>query len=151
MKHRKRTIGLLSALVVAMAATTAGALSPLAGPAGAATGQAQAPSDRLQVWNLNTHGMATDPAGCTNDSPCTDYREFVDYITDPTRVAYVPDIVTLQEAGTSTTGVQTPSCHGFENALEARTGLDYYCYETTQTGGAAVATGPGGCPTSAAR
>jgi endonuclease/exonuclease/phosphatase family metal-dependent hydrolase len=123
-----RTRSLFTLVLVVLAAT----LGPgSTGPARAATGQAQAPADRLQVWNLNTHGMATAPAG-------TDYREFVYYVTDPARVAYLPDIVTLQEAGTNITGLQTPSCHNFEYALEARTGLDYFCYETTQRGGAAV-------------
>jgi hypothetical protein len=107
------------------------------GSAQAATGQAQAPADRLQVWNVNTARMATELASCT-DRPCTNYREFVYFITDPSRVAYVPDIVTLQEAGTNIPGLQTPSCHNFEYALEARTGLDYYCYETTLRGGAAI-------------
>jgi hypothetical protein len=138
MRPVKRSSGLSLASVVAALTATIGMLSAATGPAQAATGQGQAPADRLQVWNLNTHGMATDPAGCTNDSPCTDYREFVDYITDPAHAAYVPDIVTLQEAGTNITGLQNPSCHNFEYALEARTGLDYYCYETTLRGGAAV-------------
>ena len=31
----------------------------------------------------------------------TDYRNFVAYITDGTKAPYVPDIVTLQEAGAS--------------------------------------------------
>ena len=119
---------------VAVGLAVLGAVSPVAG---AVTGQAQAPLDRLQVWNVNTHGMATDGATCS-ESPCTDYREFVDYITDPSRVAYVPDIVTLQEAGTNITGLQNPSCTHFVTAVEARTGLDYNCYETTQRGGAAI-------------
>jgi hypothetical protein len=108
--------------------------------AGAATTQVGAPTDRLQVWNLNTHGMATDSADCVNESPCTDYREFVDYITDPARVAYFPDIVTLQEAGTDITSpsIHLPSCHVFETALESRTSRDYNCYETTEQGGAAI-------------
>ncbi|MGW5354586.1 hypothetical protein ACWERV_29225 [Streptomyces sp. NPDC004031] len=125
----------LVAFAVAALLVALGVMAVPAGTARAATGQAQAPSDRLQVWNLNTHGMETDPSSCPT-SPCTDYREFVDYITDPARVAYVPDIVTLQEAGTTVLG--NPSCHEFEYALEARTGLDYYCYETTERGGAAI-------------
>jgi len=126
------------AFIVASLTVTLGIMPVSAGSAYAATGQAQAPIDRLQVWNVNTHGMATDPAGCTNESPCTNYREFVYYITDPARVAYVPDIVTLQEAGTNITNLHNPSCHNFESVLEARTGLDYFCYETTLRGGAAI-------------
>jgi hypothetical protein len=126
------------AFVVAALMITLGVVFVPTGSAHAAIGQAQAPADRLQVWNLNTHHMRTDPGGCSAEPPCTDYREFVHYITDPTRAAYVPDIVTLQEAGTDITGLHTPSCHNFEYALEASTGLDYYCYETTQRGGAAI-------------
>jgi hypothetical protein len=128
----------LRAFVVAALMLTLGVVSVSTGSAHAATGQAQTPTDRLQVWNLNTHRMTTDPEGCPTEAPCTDYRELVYYITDPTRTAYVPDIVTLQEAGTDITNLHIPSCHNFEYALEARTGLDYYCYETTQRGGAAI-------------
>lgn len=123
---------ILSALLTGLAGAAA-----LAAPAQAA-GQAQAPSDRLQVWNLNTRHMTTNAANCTDRSPCTDYREFVHYITDPARAAYVPDLVTLQEAGTNVTGLTTPSCRNVEYTLEARTGLDYYCYETGTRGGSAV-------------
>jgi endonuclease/exonuclease/phosphatase family metal-dependent hydrolase len=130
-RHLKGLLELLPAFVVAALTAMLSIVAPATGSAYAATGQAKTPSDRLQVWNLNTAGMATAPAS-------TDYREFVDYITDPTRVAYVPDIVTLQEAGTNITGLQNPSCHNFEYALEARTGFDYFCYETTKRGGAAV-------------
>ena len=138
MSHPNRSVRLVLAFAVAALTTAVGLAASPAGPAQAATGQVGAPSDQLQVWNVNTHGMATDPAGCTTENPCTDYREFVDYITDPARVAYLPDVVTLQEAGTNITGLHNPSCHNVEYALEARTGLDYYCYETTQRGGAAV-------------
>lgn len=138
MRRLKRSSGFLLAFVAATLTGTLSVVLPPTGPAHAATSQVEAPIDQLQVWNLNTHGMATDRAGCTNDSPCTDYREFVDYITDPARVAYLPDIVTLQEAGTNISGLQNPSCHNFEQVLEARTGFDYYCYETTLRGGAAV-------------
>src|SRR3954453_2254711 len=125
--NRARVI--LSACLGSACIALVGSLAA-ASPATAATGQAQAPTDRLQVWNLNTHGMDTGTA--------TDYRQFVDYITDPARVAYVPDIVTLQEAGTNITGLQTASCQQFVSNVEARTGLDYNCYETTERGGAAV-------------
>lgn len=100
-------------------------------------GQTPGPADRLQVWNLNAHHMRTDRAGCS-PAPCTDYREFVYYITDPARAAFVPDLVTLQEAGTNLPDVTAPSCREFEFALEGRTGLDYFCYETTERGGAAI-------------
>jgi hypothetical protein len=95
--------------------------------------QIEAPSHSLQVWNLNTHGMDTATVAATGR---TNYRQFVSYITDPARVAYYPDIVTLQEAGTASLGLA--SCHQFEADLQARTGLDYYCVETTDSGGAAV-------------
>lgn len=127
----------LGSIVVVALMATLGTVPVATRPADAATGQAQAPTDRLQVWNLNTRHMTTDPAGCAQ-APCTDYREFVDYITDPALARYVPDIVTLQEAGTDITDVHAPSCRNFEFALEARTGLDYYCYETTRRGGAAI-------------
>lgn len=128
MDVRPRAALLAGALAVATAA-----LVPAAVPA-AAAGQAQAPVDRLQVWNLNTHRMGTTAADGS------DYRQFVDYITDPAYVAYVPDVVTLQEAGTNITNppIQTASCQQFVSAVEARTGLDYNCYETTLQGGAAI-------------
>lgn len=120
-----RPVLLIAGIITAIVAALVSAV-----PATAATGQAQAPLDRLQVWNLNTHGMDTGSQ--------TDYRQFIDYITDPARVAYVPDIVTLQEAGTNISGLQTASCQQFVSNVEARTGLDYNCYETTERGGAAV-------------
>jgi hypothetical protein len=110
------------------------------GAAAARAAQTEAPVDRLQVWNLNTHGMDTGSGPPPNGSPDprTDYRQFINWITDPAHVAYYPDIVTLQEAGTQITGVHTASCHQFETDLEARTGHDYNCVETTQRGGAAI-------------
>jgi hypothetical protein len=97
--------------------------------ASAATGQAQAPLDRLQVWNLNTHGMKTGTNGET------DYRQFIAYITDPSRVTYVPDILTIQEAGAAG---DAAGCQQFTTDIEARVGLDYNCYQTGQQGGAAI-------------
>jgi hypothetical protein len=108
------------------------------GAAAARAAQTEAPSDRLQVWNLNTHGMDTGsgPPPEGSDGVRTNYRIFVDYITGA-NVPYYPDIVTLQEAGTQTP-VHLASCHQFEADLEARTGLNYYCVETTLQGGAAI-------------
>jgi hypothetical protein len=100
----------------------------------AAVGQQQSPTDRLQVWNLNTHGMSTGKPN-SDGTKTTDYRQFIDYITDPTRVTYLPDIVTLQEAGTA----GEPSCQQFVTDLQnSAGGLDYNCYETTLQGGAAI-------------
>jgi hypothetical protein len=78
------------------------------------------------------------PAAAPENSsgPRTDYRQFIDYITDPNRVAFYPDIVTLQEAGTAKWHLR--SCHEFELKLEAKTALDYYCIETTKGGGTAI-------------
>ncbi|MFL6161892.1 MAG: hypothetical protein ACJ74U_06650 [Jatrophihabitantaceae bacterium] len=112
-------------MIAASLVAAAGLFAPTL-PAVAATGQAQSPTDRLQVWNLNTHGMDTG----TN----TNYRQFVDYITDASQVIYMPDIVTIQEAGTA----GEASCQQFATDLEARVGLDYNCYQTTLQGGAAI-------------
>jgi hypothetical protein len=112
----------------------AAALTLLAvGATSAHAAQVGAPTDQLQVWNLNTHGMDTGTA--------TNYRKFIGYITDPAKVAYYPDIVTLQEAGTQPlpdipNGLA--SCNQFVTDLEAATGVDYYCVETTFRGGAAI-------------
>lgn len=103
------------------------------GAASAQAAQVEAPSNQLQVWNLNTHGMDTATVA---GSGRTNYRYFLDYITDSTRVAYYPDILTLQEAGTASLGLR--SCHDVENYLQTRTGRDYYCVETTRDGGAAI-------------
>jgi hypothetical protein len=107
------------------------------GAGAARAAQTEAPSDRLQVWNLNTHGMDTGsgPPPPGSDGVRTNYRLFLDYITGPNQ-AYYPDVVTLQEAGTAS--IPLPSCHQAEADLEARTGRNYYCVETTLTGGAAI-------------
>ncbi|GAA2488699.1 hypothetical protein GCM10010406_26070 [Streptomyces thermolineatus] len=129
----------MRSLLTFIVAALMGALGIVTVHAGTAyaAGQTGAPTDRLQVWNLNTHHMRTDSSSC-GTSPCTDYREFIAYITDPARVAYVPDIVTLQEAGTASLGV--PSCQQFVTDLQNSTGgLDYHCYETAETGGSAIA------------
>lgn len=113
------------ALIACVAAFVA-----VAQPAAADAAQTGAPSTELQVWNLNTDRMATTG---------TDYRNFIGYITDSAHAAYYPDIVTIQEAGTDTDGLQTPSCHNFEAVLEQRTGgRDYYCVESGHRGGAAI-------------
>ncbi|WP_328373700.1 hypothetical protein OHQ88_05830 [Micromonospora zamorensis] len=48
--------------------------------------------------------MATDSV--------SNYKEFAHYITDESRpgVNYLPDIVTLQEAGTNVGGINSDSC-----------------------------------------
>jgi hypothetical protein len=112
---------------------------PAAGAAAARAQQQVTPNNQVQVWTFNTAGMAMGPG--------TDFRKFVAYITDSTRVQYAPDIVVLQEAGTNLTDGSTlpdgrktlPSCHVLEQEVENRTpGLFYYCVETTYRGGAAI-------------
>lgn len=103
------------------------------GAASANAAQVEAPSWGLQVWNLNTHQMQTGGAGET-----TDYRQFLDYITDPTRVAYYPDVLTLQEVGTQVNGKDLAHCTAIEAYLEWRTPLNYYCVENGQGGGPAI-------------
>jgi hypothetical protein len=101
------------------------------GAAVASAAQLTTPSNQLQVWNVNTAGMHTG-----NGSPATDYRKFVAFITDPARVTYMPDIVTIQEAGVVAKG--EASCTAYAGALQTATNHSYYCVETTRTGGAAV-------------
>jgi hypothetical protein len=102
------------------------------GAAAARADQLQTPRNQLQVWNFNTAALST--------GPITDYRKFVDYITDPGHVIYMPDLITLQEVGTNISGsLVIPSCHVFEQTLEAKVpGQNYYCVETTYRGGDAV-------------
>jgi hypothetical protein len=117
------------------------ALFLLAGAASAAeAAQSETPSDRLQVWNLNTHGMDTGLGSAPNNAPPprTDYRDFISYIIDPARVAYFPDVVTLQETGTNDGGVVTASCTDFAFLVQLGTGHPYSCAQTTKTGGAAI-------------
>jgi exonuclease III len=110
-------------------------LGLFAGTVRAHAAQTVSPQDQLQVWNLNTHRMAK-PCNAEN---ITDYHDFVDYITDANRVAYFPDIVTLQEAGTQIVECGPfPSCTFFRDALEARTGRNYWCRETGFSGGSAI-------------
>jgi endonuclease/exonuclease/phosphatase family metal-dependent hydrolase len=104
-----------------------GCVLALLAPAAAQAAQVGAPAARLQVWNVNTRHMAIDST--------SDWRQFAYYITDPARAAYLPDIVTLQEAGSPEAAA---SCHAFEALLEQRTGHGYFCYETGAQGGAAV-------------
>ncbi|MFL5782671.1 MAG: endonuclease/exonuclease/phosphatase family protein [Thermoleophilaceae bacterium] len=117
------------------------ALLVVAGGASAAgAAQIDAPSNQLQVWNLNTHGMdaGVGPAPNNAPPPRTDYREFISFITKPTRVAYLPDVITLQESGTNTTSVHTAPCSDFASRVQTATGHGYLCYQTQQTGGAAI-------------
>lgn len=95
----------------------------------AAETQVEAPSNRLQVWNLNTHHMQSG-----EEPGQTDYRKFIAYITDPTKVAYYPDIVTIQEAGRG--GV--PGCADFAAELRGATSQDYACQGADTWGGSAV-------------
>jgi hypothetical protein len=95
----------------------------------AAQTQAQSPSGQLQVWDLNTKHMGQDVG-----EP-TDWRVFVDYITDPRFAPYYPDVVTLQEVGTRGPGQE---CWAFQAKLEERTGLRYGCRSTSNKGGTAV-------------
>jgi hypothetical protein len=116
------------------------ALILLAGAASAAgAAQSETASDRLQVWNLNTHGMDTGLGSAPNNAPPprTDYREFITYVTDPARVPYYPDLFTLQETGTNTSVVTAP-CTDFAYLVQLRTGRPYSCIQTTKTGGAAI-------------
>lgn len=127
----RRFILAISAALLLLATGAASAHAALVG----------SPPDRLQVWNYNTHRM--DKAGIPdpdpNDPLRTDYRVFLDRITNPSQVPYYPDIITLQEAGTNTPNLQTATCHDLEHELEVRTyPQDYNCFETTETGGAAV-------------
>lgn len=85
------------ALVVGLAAVLVVPAPAHAAPPPSVTGW-------LQVWNLNTRHMATDSV--------SNYKEFAHYITDESRpgVNYLPDIVTLQEAGTNVGGINSDSC-----------------------------------------
>jgi hypothetical protein len=91
--------------------------------------QTTAPSNQVQVWNLNTHGMAIGSPGTT------DYRNFVAYITDSTRAPYVPDVITLQEAGASGDRASCVEFAGFLGYVDHHT---YNCVETGMQGGSAV-------------
>src|SRR4051812_11268914 len=120
---RVRAHGFMWALCAALILMAIGA-----GAARAA--QTTTPSNQVEVWNLNTHGMAIG-----GGSPPTDYRNFVAYIIDPTRAPYVPDIVTLQEAGASG---DRASCTEFAGFLAYVDHHPYNCVETGMQGGAAV-------------
>lgn len=113
-----------------------------AGAPGASAAQVSAPSNQLQVWNLNTHGMDTGVGSAPNNAPPprTDYREFIRYITNSARVPYFPDVVTLQEAGTNVTNpdVHTAPCSDFAGWLHTYTNQPYLCQQTTKRGGAAI-------------
>jgi hypothetical protein len=96
----------------------------------ARAGQITAGPSRVQVWNINTKGMsigAPDP---------TDYRNFVAYIIDPARVPYIPDIITLQEAGYA--AKDRASCHEFAGLIAYVSHVPYDCRESQQQGGAGV-------------
>lgn len=128
-KFVHRSMRLSLALAVGLASVAVVPAAAHAAPPASVTGW-------LQVWNLNTRHMSTDST--------TNYKEFAYYITDDSRpgVDYLPDIVTLQEAGTDVDGINAPSCQEFVKVLEARTGQDYHCYEVTtagRRGGSAVA------------
>ncbi|HKP91122.1 MAG TPA: endonuclease/exonuclease/phosphatase family protein [Thermoleophilaceae bacterium] len=101
--------------------------------------QVPSPSNSLQVWNLNTHGMDTGIGPAPNDAPTrSDYRDFISYIIDPSRVAYYPDLITLQETGTNDGGITTTTCNEFAWLVHAGTNRPYLCVETTKVGGAAI-------------
>jgi exonuclease III len=117
------------------------ALLVLAGGASAAgAAQVESPSNQLQVWNLNTHGMDTGLGSPPNNSPDdrTDYRDFVSYIVNPNRASFFPDVITLQETGTNAGGKHTTTCNEFAWLVHAGTNRAYQCQETTQVGGTAI-------------
>jgi hypothetical protein len=104
-----------------------------AGPPAARAAQTATPTDKLQVWDLNTARMDTGGK--------TDYEKFIDLIMDGSRYPYYPDIVLLQEAGTKTSDLNVTSCLAFAIRLSQRSypgNQNYNCYETTYRGGAAI-------------
>ncbi|MEU8001861.1 endonuclease/exonuclease/phosphatase family protein [Catellatospora sp. NPDC049111] len=125
----QRSLRLSLALGVGLAAAVVVPTAAHAAPPASVTGW-------LQVWNLNTRHMTTDSV--------SNYKEFAYYITDDSRpgVDYLPDIVTLQEAGTNVDGINADSCQEFVKVLESRAaGQDYHCYEVLgagKRGGSAV-------------
>jgi endonuclease/exonuclease/phosphatase family metal-dependent hydrolase len=114
---------------------TVALLSLGVGVSRAAAVQGPSPSNQLQVWNVNTKNMGGHPG--------FDYTEFVAYITDPARSLYYPDIVTLQEVGRPASEWPANSCERFVERLEARTSVDYRCFETTLPGGGTLQGGAG--------
>lgn len=100
-----------------------------AGPSAARAAQTGTPPSSLQVWDLNTHGM--------DKGTSTNYLKLIDYITDGAQFTYYPDIVVLQEVGTSVLGLTR--CAELRDRLAGRTGQGYACSETTYRGGTAVA------------
>lgn len=95
---------------------------------------------QVQVWNQNTHRMDTVgiPDPDPDDPMRTDWHQFVSYITNGTRVANSPDIVTLQETGTDANGVATTNCDKYVLYLHQKAGWNYDCAQTGKTGGAAI-------------
>lgn len=119
---RVRAHGLIWALFAALILMAFGAQA-------ARAAQTTTPSNQVQVWNLNTHGMKI---GSPDN---TDYRNFVSYITDGTKAPYVPDVVTIQEAGASG---DRASCTEFAGLLGYVDHHTYGCSETGHQGGSAV-------------
>ncbi|WP_020521457.1 endonuclease/exonuclease/phosphatase family protein [Catelliglobosispora koreensis] len=122
MKSVHRILRIPLALVIASAAVLFGQSPAQAAP------PPQSVNGWLQVWNYNTARMSTGPD--------TDWRQFIYYITDAGRVSYRPDIVTVQEVGTDY--LNLPGCENIANLLQSRTGEDYHCYETNDTGGSSI-------------
>lgn len=122
MKSVHRIMRIPLALVVASATVLIGQSPAQAAP------PPQSVNGWLQVWNFNTARMSTGPT--------TDYRQFISYITDASKVSYRPDIVTVQETGTDY--LNLPGCENIANLLQTRTGEDYHCYETGAPGGSAI-------------
>jgi endonuclease/exonuclease/phosphatase family metal-dependent hydrolase len=93
-----------------------------------------APAGQLQVWNVNTHRMT--------DNSTFNYHKFIEYITT---TQYLPDVVTIQEAGSPRARA---GCKEFARVLETHAkaarpqappeDYDYDCRETRSQGGAAV-------------
>jgi hypothetical protein len=122
---RVRAHGFIWALCAALIFAAGGAEA-------ARAAQTTTTGNQVQVWNVNTTHMQIGPPAGT-----TDYRNFVAYITDATRAPYVPDIVTLQEAGSFAEGSRA-SCTEFAGLLAWVAHHPYDCVETGQQGGAAV-------------
>jgi hypothetical protein len=94
----------------------------------ASAAQTTSPSNQVQVWNVNTAGMAIGPT--------TDYRNFVSYILNSARTPYFPDIITLQEAGYA--AKDRASCTEFVGLIAYVSHHPYDCRETGMQGGDAV-------------
>jgi hypothetical protein len=118
--------------VLSLAAVLVAASLSIAVATAAAINQTVSPADKLQVWNVNTHVMSL-PGNPEN----TDYRDFVAFITtyDAAHAPYFPDIVTLQEVGSSPSRT---NCNEYRDLLIQRTGRTYQCRGANKQGGSAI-------------